>query len=143
MASAIPAGPTGLCPTTITESTSQAIAPENSVSCNNGTGHADNSYWRAFDMNTFTGGQEYDITSVEFGIESAISGSGTGQPVTVNLYTNSGAPFPGGTRKLLITSGAINIPDQAETIFSVPLSATVPAGTFDLVMEVSTPKRTE
>ena len=32
-------------------------------------GHYDNHYWRAFNMNTFTGGLEYDITSVEFGIE--------------------------------------------------------------------------
>jgi hypothetical protein len=139
MGPAVPAGPTGLCPSTITESTSQAIVPENSVSCNNGIGHADNSYWRAFDMNTFTGGQEYNITSVEFGIQNAISGNGTGQPVTVNLYTNSGAPFPGGIRTLLATSGPINIPDQAETISSVPLTATVPAGTLELVMEIFTP----
>ena len=31
-------------------------------------------------MNTFTGGQDYNVTSVEFGIELAASGSGTGQP---------------------------------------------------------------
>ena len=54
-------------------------------------------YWRAFDMNTFTGGQEYDVTSVSFGIELAQSATGTGQSVTVNLYTNSGSPFPNGT----------------------------------------------
>ncbi len=128
-----------ICPPTITESTSQEIVEGNSISCNNGIGHADNSYWRAFDMNTFTGGQEYDITSVEFGIESAVSGSGTGQPVTVNLYTNSGAPFPAGARTLLATSGSINIPDQTAAIFSVLLTATVPAGTLELVMEVFTP----
>ena len=140
MAPLVPPAPVGvICPPTITESTSQAIVEGNSVSCNNGVGHADNSYWRAFDMNTFTGGQEYDITSIEFGIESAVSGSGTGQPVTVNLYTNSGAPFPGGTRTLLATSGSINIPDQTAAIFSVPLTATVPAGTLELVMEVFTP----
>jgi hypothetical protein len=140
MAPLVPPAPVGvICPPTITESTSQAIVEGNSVSCNNGVGHADNSYWRAFDMNTFTGGQEYNITSIEFGIESAVSGSGTGQPVTVNLYTNSGTPFPGGTRTLLATSGSINIPDQAAAIFSVPLAATVPAGTLELVMEVFTP----
>ena len=47
-------------------------------------------------MGTFTGGQEYDVTSVSFGIEQAICGTGTGQPVTVNLYANHGSPFPGG-----------------------------------------------
>ena len=69
------------------------------MACNdNATGFTvENHYWRAFDMSTFTGGLEYDITSVSFGIEQATSGSGTGQPLTVNLYANSGAPFPGGT----------------------------------------------
>ena len=94
----------------------------NSVACNdNATGFTvENHYWRAFDMSTFTGGLEYDITSVSFGIEQATSGSGTGQPLTVNLYANNGAPFPGGTgsRTLLATSGSINIPDQSLTIFN-------------------------
>ena len=90
--------PGGSCPPTITESTSQAITGGNSAACNdNTTGFTvENHYWRAFDMSTFTGGLEYDITAVSFGIEQATSGSGTGQPLTVNLYTNSGAPFPGG-----------------------------------------------
>ena len=90
-------------------------------------------------MSTFTGGQAYAITSVSFGIEQATSGSGTGQPVTVNLYTNSGTPFPGGTRTLLATSGSINIPDQSLTVFNVPITAKVPAGTLELVMEVTNP----
>jgi len=133
--------PGGSCPPTITESTSQDITSGNSVACNdNTTGFTvENHYWRAFDMGTFTGGLEYDITAISFGIEQATSGSGTGQPVTVNLYTNSGAPFPGGTLTLLATSGEINITDQSLTIFDVPISATVPAGTLELVMEVTNP----
>jgi len=139
---ALPA-PAGLvCPATITESTSQEIVSGNSVSCNDGSATTENHYWRAFDMNTFTGGQEYDITSVSFGIELASSGSGNGQPLTVNLYAESGAPFPNGTLTLLATSGTINIPDQQLTIFTVPLTATVPAGTLELVMEVTTPDGT-
>ena len=140
VASAVP--PAGeVCPATITESTSQSIVDGNSVACNNGFGTTENHYWRAFDMNTFTGGQAYDITSVSFGIELAASGSGAGQPLTVNLYANHGSPFPGGDwqSNLLASSGSINIPDQADTIFSVPLAATVPAGTLELVMEVTTP----
>src|SRR5205823_3188154 len=126
----------------MTQSTSQAIVDGNSVACNDGVGTTENHYWRAFDMATFTGGQEYDVTSVSFGIELAQSGSGTGQPLTVNLYIESGAPFPTGTRTLLATSGELNIPDQADTIFEVPLTATVPAGTLELVMEVTTPDGT-
>jgi hypothetical protein len=138
-------GPMGVvCPSTITESTSQTIVDGNSVACNNGFGTTENHYWRAFDMNTFTGGQEYDVTSVSFGIETATSGTGTGQPLTVNLYANNGAPFPGGDwqSNLIATSGSINIPDQADTIFEVPITATVPAGTLELVMEVMTPDGT-
>src|SRR5205085_3362494 len=41
--------PTPSC-TPITQSSSQAIVTGNSVSCNNGTGHTNNSYWRAFNV---------------------------------------------------------------------------------------------
>jgi subtilisin family serine protease len=137
--------PSGSCPPTITESSSQDITSGNSVACNDNTSGftVENHYWRAFDMASFTGGAEYDITAISFGIEQATSGSGTGQPVTVNLYTNSGAPFPGGTLTLLATSGSINIPDQSLSIFDVPIAATVPAGTPELVMEVTNPDGVE
>ena len=68
-----------------------------------GLGTLENHYWRAFNMNTFTGGQAYDVTSVEFGIEQAESLFGTDQPLTVNLYANHGSPFPG--RRLAIEFG--------------------------------------
>jgi subtilisin family serine protease len=129
--------PGGSCPPTITESTSQAIVDGNSVAC--GPGASTTHYWRAFDMNTFTGGLEYDITSVEFGIEQAQSATGTGQSVTVNLYTNGGTPFPNGTLTKVATSGLLNIPDQADTIFNVPITVSVPAGTLELVMELVAP----
>lgn len=140
-------GPVGvICPATITQSTSQAIVAANSVACSSDMGvtTTENHYWRAFDMNTFTGGQEYDVTSVSFGIEQATSGTGTGQPLTVNLYANHGSPFPGGDwqSNLIATSGSINIPDQSAMIFTEPLTATVPAGTLELVMEVTTPDGT-
>jgi N-acetylneuraminic acid mutarotase len=95
-------------------------------------------------MNTFTGGQEYDVTSVSFAVEIARSGTGTGQPITVNLYANHGSPFPGGDwqSNLIATSGPVNIPDQNDTIFTVPMTATVPAGTLELVMEVAAPDGT-
>jgi hypothetical protein len=114
------------------------------VACNNGVGTTENHYWRAFNMQTFTGGAPYNISAVEFGIELAQSGTGTGQPLTVNLYANHGSPFPGGDwqSNLIGTSGEVNIPDQSLTIFVQPLSATVAAGTLELVMEVTTPDGT-
>jgi hypothetical protein len=139
-----PLQPLGICPPTITQSTNQAIVT-NSVACSDpGVGTLENHYWRAFDMNTFTGGQAYDVTSVEFGIEQALSLFGTDQPLTVNLYVNHGSPFPGGDwqSNLLVTSGEIRIPNQDDTIFNVPLTVTVPAGTLELVMEVLSPDQT-
>jgi len=95
-------------------------------------------------MDTFTGGQAYDATSVEFGIEQAESLFGTDQPLTVNLYANHGSPFPDGDwqSNLLASSGEIRVPNQALTIFNLPLTTTVPAGTLELVMEVLSPDQT-
>ena len=139
-----PVQPSGTCPSTITQSTSQAIVT-GAVACSDpGLGTLENHYWRAFNMNTFTGGQAYNVTSVEFGIEQALSLFGTDQPLTVNLYTNHGAAFPGGDwqSNLLATSGEIRVPNQEFTIFNVPLTTTVPAGTLELVMEVLSPDQT-
>lgn len=133
--------PAASCPSTITHSSSQAIILGNSISCNTGPPaglHFDTSYWRAFNMAAFTGSQEYRITSVSFGIENARSGSASGQPLTVRLYTNSGGAFPVGNRTLISTT-SVNVLNQTQAIFILPLAVTVPAGTSELVMEVFTP----
>lgn len=134
--------PTPTCPPRITQSGSQTIISGNSISCNSLDPdylHHDTRYWRAFNMATFTGSQQYNVTSVSFGIEIANDGAGTGQPVIVRLYINNGGAFPGGVRTQIATS-TVNVMDNAAgTIFNVPLVATVPAGTSELVMEVFTP----
>ena len=134
----------GTCPSTVTQSTSQAIVT-GAVACSDpGLGTLENHYWRAFNMNTFTGGQAYDVTSVEFGIEQAESLFGTDQPLTVNLYANHGSPFPDGDwqSNLVGSSGKIRVPNQEFTIFNVTLTTTVPARTLELVMEVLSPDQT-
>ena len=60
---------------TITHSSSQAITPLNSVSCNDGIGHTDNSYWRAFNLPSFSINNIFHVTSVDVGIESASAAS--------------------------------------------------------------------
>ena len=55
-----------LCPPVITQSTSQAIMIK-SLECFLGV-HGN---WRAFRMATVAGSQQYEVTSVSFGIESA------------------------------------------------------------------------
>ena len=65
-------------------------------------GHADNSYWSAFNMAAFTGGAQYNVTSVSFGVESA----NVTQSVTVRLYTTTNFPvgFPGSLTQIGTTT---------------------------------------
>jgi uncharacterized repeat protein (TIGR01451 family) len=129
----------GDCPFVLTHSSSQTITPSNSVHCGSGGIHADNSYWRAFNLNDFgvSPTDPYQVTSVSFGIERANAPSGS-QPVTVRLHANNGTAFPAGTLTLL-ASTTVNVSNQTGTILTVPIAATVPAGTLELVMEVFTP----
>jgi uncharacterized repeat protein (TIGR01451 family) len=129
----------GGCPTFITHSTSQVITPQNSVHCGSQGIHADNSYWRAFNLEDFgvTPGDDYQVTSVDVGIETANAPGGT-QPLTIRLYASDGAAFPGGTRTEIGTT-TINITNQTATVLNIPIAATVPADTLELVMEVFTP----
>lgn len=134
--------PTPRCSPTITHSTSQTIIPGNSINCNDGMGHhTDSSYWRAFNMTTFTNGEEYDISAVTFGVQQIINGSNNGQALTINLYANNGGAFPAGTRTLLnsVTLNPHKVTNQSGTIINVPVKAAVPAGTGELVVEVFSP----
>ncbi|MEO6655008.1 MAG: hypothetical protein ABIO36_02910, partial [Pyrinomonadaceae bacterium] len=132
------------CPTTFTQSSSQAVAAGNSFSCNTGSPnffHRDNSYWRAFNVAGLgiSPSETYTISSVDFAIEEAnAAGNGTTQPVTVRLYANNGAAFPGGTRTQIGIAN-LNVADQTGTVLNVPIAAVIAPGTFELVMEVFTP----
>ncbi|RKY96604.1 MAG: hypothetical protein DRQ13_05715 [Ignavibacteriae bacterium] len=123
---------------TITHSLSQTIIPANSVSCNAGGLHADNSYYRAFDLSSFGITDDFDITLVEIAIETA-AGTGGSQPITCNLYTSTPA-FPGGFPGSLTLIGTVDVTvtDQTETILPIPITATAPAGS-ELVVEIFTP----
>jgi|GEM_PF-1439636 len=142
-------------PQTVTESTTQTITPNNSYTCSDGV-----SYWRAFDLtNSFGITNTFDVQSIDIGIESATSGTpakpaskavkvtssgkagkviaqGSGQQVTVRLYTDSGG-FPASPRTQIAT-GDFTIADQSLTIVNLPITTTVPAGS-ELVVEVFAP----
>ncbi len=121
----------------ITHSTSQDIVTINSISCNAGGSHADNGYFRVFDLASFGVASDYEVSSVDFGIENAV-GMGGNQSATVNLYTLSG-PLQLSNLTLIHTQDIV-IPDQALTLYNLPLSAPVivPAGST-LVYELFTP----
>ena len=112
------------------------ITPGSSVSCNNGIGHTDNSYWRAFTLPTFGIVSQFNVSSVQVGVEKAEAASGL-QSITVRLYRTTSGVFPTGTRNLL-SSANFNVTDQSGTIINVPITANVPAGS-ELIVEVFTP----
>ncbi len=129
------------CPATITQSTSQAVVV-GSVACTNaGVGSTQTSYWRAFTLSDFgvPAASTYNVSSVSFGVETVT----TSLPITVNLYTTTGFPtgFPGSLT--LIGTGMTTVVNaQAGTVVNVPLTASVPPGTSQLVMEVNAPNGT-
>jgi hypothetical protein len=128
------------CPPVITQSTSQAITATVDPCRYGPTGgfvQTQNSYWRAFNMGAFVGGTQYNVNSVSFGMYAV--GYSTAPSLSVRLYANIGAPFPGGTRTLIGSSTTIVGSGQGGTLVTVPLLATVPAGTPELVMELFTP----
>lgn len=123
------------CDCVLTQSNSQDIVAANSVSCNNGLDHTDNSYYRVFDLGALGIDGDFSVTQVEVGIELATSSTGT-QPVQVKLYELSGA-F---TTANLLSLGSANgsVPDTAETIQAFSVSGTATASS-KLVVELFTP----
>ncbi len=124
----------GGCGTAVlTQSTSNAITAGNSVSCNAGGLHAENSYYRAFAVAT-----GFTACAIEVGIETANAGDpATTQPATINIYSNVGGSFPAGTATVVGTA-SVSVADQAAQILTVPITGTVPSGA-QLVAEVLTP----
>ncbi|MFZ1785937.1 MAG: reprolysin-like metallopeptidase [Ferruginibacter sp.] len=119
----------------ITHSSSNTITAGNSVACNAGTTGQVNSYWRAYNLNNFpTVTGNYTITSVRFGIEAILGGS---VPITVNLYNQTGAAFPGGTRTLIKTQ-TYTLPVQSNTLYTATFTTpvTVP-NTSTVIVEVT------
>ncbi len=123
---------------TITESITQNIVSGNSVACNNGVATTANSYFRSFVLSNFGITNDFQITNVSIGIESAIGASGM-QPITCYLYTTS-TPFPTGypSSLTLIGSATVDVPDQELTIFNIPVLGIAPAGS-EIVVEIFTP----
>ncbi len=123
---------------TITHSATQNIVSGNSVSCNAGGLHTDNSYFRAFDLNSFGITFDFNVTEVSIGVETA-AGTGGTQPITVNLWISS-QPFPTGFPGSVtqIGTASVNVPDQTLTIFPIAVTGLAPAGS-ELVVEIFTP----
>ena len=118
------------------------IVSGNSIACQDqDSGFTfENHYWRAFDMPTFGITGSFDVCDVQIGIEAALSVEGS-QPLNVNLYSTPAGAFPGGTLTAIGSSGAVSLPDQDQTILTIPVAGTVPPGQA-LVVEVVSPDGT-
>lgn len=128
----------------ITQSTNPTtIDAGNSISCNIEGIHVDNSYYRAFTLSAFNPPLDqalFQVLSVTIGIEEATAGTGTTQPISVRIYRSTTNPPTNGSLTLLSTKN-LNVPDQTQTLLTVPLSTrpvfTVATGI--LVVEIFTP----
>ncbi len=125
------------CEPVVTQSLSQSILGGNSVSCNGGFGHTDNSYMRVFDLPALGYTNDFYINSVDVGIEEAVGFGGT-QPATVNIYSLTGSLLF--ANLTLLATEAVTVADQTASVLNIPLTnqLTVPAGTI-LVVEFFTP----
>ncbi len=113
----------------------------NGVSCvDDNDFHFANSWFRSFHLPDYGLQGQFFVCQVNLAIEYANTPGGVGQPMTVNLYTNSGCPFPNGTLTP-IGSASVTVADQALTPLSVAVNATAPA-LSDLVVEIAVPDGT-
>ena len=135
-----PAAPDVLNPNvTLSRSESNYVIP-GTVACYNSTSMytPTNTYWRAYNLAALGVTTDFTARSVTIGIETAAATAGS-QTITVKLYTNTGAAFPGGTRTQ-ISSNDFTVPNiTAPTImtFNLPTPVVVPAGTNELVFSVT------
>ena len=123
---------------TISHSTSMTLSNTN-VACNGGTPStsSDNRYFRYFKLSDFSITADYTISSVQFGVQTlTIPTLPDGFPVTVKIYATTSNNFPvaypaGYTELAQVTTNFLLA--DVETLVSVPIAATIPAGSNVLV----------
>ncbi|WP_290628369.1 T9SS type A sorting domain-containing protein [Altibacter sp.] len=112
---------------TITYNNSQAIETGEEIACASPTSFRNNNLFIEFDLaGDFGITDAFEVSDAEIGIGPVISPAGF--PLTLNVYSSNGGAFPGGTQTLQGTATVTITTADAETIISVPLSATIPAG---------------
>ena len=123
-------------PVVITHSNTQTIELGAEIACaQTGVLFRDNNMFRAFDLaNDFGIAGDFDVTDAEVAIGVGVI-TPAGFPMTVNIYSADTQDLAIATLTLLGTGVAtINVADS-ETIVSIPVTATVPAGEI-MVLEV-------
>ncbi|WP_322937686.1 thrombospondin type 3 repeat-containing protein [Nocardioides bizhenqiangii] len=128
---------------TIKQNSTDTITPGVGFSCNAGSEHTDNTYLRRFDLDGAHGVDAgFHVSSVSFGVESALSGADPSQPASVRVFTIAASDptmtFADLTLLADVPTTVVN--SDAGTIKTVPVSATVAdPSTTDLVVALFTP----
>lgn len=125
----------------LVQNTALTITALNSVSCNAGGLHTDNSYMRRFDLDgDHALVAPFELTSVDVGVETATGNGGT-QPIEIRAYSIPNASTLTFGNLTMVGSIATTIADTSETLENFVVSAAgVNPSTHDLVVEVFTPE---
>lgn len=140
----VPPDDASLQPTTLSQTTSDAVAMGASLfNCHGSTTGFifENSYYRVFTLADHGITGTLHVTQVDVGIDTAIAGTGGQQPGTIRIGTYGGAL--GGTMLDLalvrmIGSASIQIPDGSATKMTVPITADI-AATESMIVELFIP----
>jgi hypothetical protein len=131
----IPQG--GSCgPTEITQSATQDIISENSITCVDPVSgfNFETHFARAFDLTSFGINGAFAVCEVEVAVEGALSVGGS-QPLSVYLYWTESGAFPGGALTA-IGQATVILPDQDQSYAVIPVTGTAPPGS-ELVVDVA------
>ena len=139
--SAVNTGFTLLGGSSYTQNTDSAtITPANSVSCNGGGLHTDNSYLRRFDLDGDHGVTGLiNVDSVDVGIETAAGATGS-QPVEVRLYSINNASALEFVNMTLIGTLVTTVADASAVVQNFVVTGGINGLTDDLVVEFFTPE---
>ena len=124
-------------PVSLTQTLDNTIVPGLGISCNAGTLHTNNSYWRVYDLATVYPNKSLDVSSIQIAIETANATSGS-QSITVRLYYVDSGTFPTGTLSAAISTTNHVITNQTLTLVSLPVSIILQQNK-QLVVEIFTP----
>lgn len=121
---------------TLSQTNSNAITPDHTVSCNANNVPDDNQYFRAYDIAAM-GYTQFDVSEVSFGVQMATAVDAS-FALDVTIYSNAGGTFPSGTLTEVSTVSVPITASDANSIKTVPIVASVMAPA-QLVVEISIP----
>jgi hypothetical protein len=75
---------------TLSQTTATNILAGNTINCNDTVTTSENRYYRVFPLAQQGVANTFNLESVTFGVESAVSGAGVSQTATINVGTYSG-----------------------------------------------------